>query len=251
MDRVVLITGVFGGIGYATARVFYENGWKVIGVDRKKGEDKGKVIDFYMEQDLSNSKEVSYIFDEITNKYGRLDCLVNNAAIQVCKSIIETTEDEWDSVFEANMKSIFLTVKNSFNLLKETKGAIVNISSVHAFATSKHISAYASSKGAILAFTRAAALEFSEAGIRVNAILPGAVDTQMLRAGLSRDHGVGGDICERIENLGFKHPSKRIGDPEEIGKAIYFLADNSQSSYITGQALIADGGALAQLSTET
>ncbi|WP_186429897.1 SDR family NAD(P)-dependent oxidoreductase [Clostridium sp. BSD9I1] len=251
MKKTVLITGVFGGIGYATAKVFHQNGWKVIGVDRKKSEDKENVIDLYIEQDLCKPEQVNYIFDKIAVNYGRLDCLVNNAAIQVCKSIIETTEEEWDSVFATNMKSIFLTVKNSYNLLRETRGAIVNISSVHAIATSKDISAYAASKGAILAFTRATALEFSDVGIRVNAVLPGAIDTQMLREGLSRDHGIGGDIHERIENLGLKHPSKKIGDPEEIGKTIYFLADNNQSSFITGQALIADGGALAQLSTET
>lgn len=251
MKRAVLITGAFGGIGYATSKHFRDMGWYVIGVDRNKKDDVDSVFDMFIEKDISKSDEVHDIFEQIKKSYGRLDCLVNNAAIQICKSITETTEEEWDMVFASNMKSMFMAIKNSYELLKETKGSIVNISSVHAMATSKNISAYAASKGAILAFTRSTALEFSDVGIRVNAVLPGAVDTPMLRAGLSRDHGVGGTIEERIENLGFKTPSKKVGQGHEIAKAIYFLADNEQSSFMTGQAMVVDGGALAQLSTET
>jgi NAD(P)-dependent dehydrogenase (short-subunit alcohol dehydrogenase family) len=127
---------------------------------------------------------------------------------------------------------------------------VVNVSSVHAVQTSANIAAYAASKGAMLALTRAMAIEFAKDNIRVNAILPGAVDTPMLRAGLNRGHLGGAGELDRLENLARKTVNGRVGQPEEIARAIYFLADESQSSFITGQALIADGGATARLSTE-
>jgi glucose 1-dehydrogenase len=129
-------------------------------------------------------------------------------------------------------------------------GAIVNVSSVHAVQTSVNISAYAASKGGLLALTRAMAIEFAPDNIRVNAILPGAVDTPMLRAGMSRGHVSGGTVYDRLENLARKTVNGRIGQPAEIAHAIYFLADSTQSSFMTGQALIVDGGATARLSTE-
>jgi glucose 1-dehydrogenase len=125
----------------------------------------------------------------------------------------------------------------------------VNVSSVHAVATSINIASYAASKGGLLAFTRAMAIEFAPDNIRVNAILPGAVDTPMLRHSMSRGL-TGSGIQERLDNLAHKTVIGRIGRPEEIARAIYFLADEGQSSFMTGQALIVDGGATARLSTE-
>ena len=102
----------------------------------------------------------------------------------------------------------------------------------------------------MLALTRAIAIEFAPHNIRCNAVLPGAVDTPMLRDGLGRGHVSGGDISQRLDNLARKTVNGRIGTPEEIARAIYFLADNTQSSFMTGQAMIVDGGATARLSTE-
>jgi len=153
----------------------------------------------------------------------------------------------------ANLRSVFLGVKLAYPLLKARGGAaVVNISSVHAIQTSTNIAAYAASKGGLLALTRAMAIEFALDNIRVNAILPGAVDTPMLRAGLNRGHVSvsGGDVQDRLDNLARKTVNGRIGTPEEIAHAIYFLADNEQSSFMTGQALVVDGGATARLSTE-
>lgn len=134
--------------------------------------------------------------------------------------------------------------------MKRVGGSVVNISSVHAVATSAGIAAYASSKGALLALTRAMALEFGTDGIRVNAVLPGAVDTPMLHAGLSRGHLNGDTTTKLLRGLGKKHVMGRVGKPSEIGQTILFLADNEKSSFMTGQALIVDGGATARLSTE-
>lgn len=141
-------------------------------------------------------------------------------------------------------------IKNLIDSLIIAKGSIVNISSVHAFATSKNISSYAATKGAILAFTRAISLELAKYKIRVNALLPGAVDTRMLREGLKRNIKKGKNLDNTLKEFEKKHPLGRIGKPEEIAKAIYFLADSNEASFITGQSLIVDGGAMAQLSTE-
>jgi NAD(P)-dependent dehydrogenase (short-subunit alcohol dehydrogenase family) len=116
--------------------------------------------------------------------------------------------------------------------------------------TSANVAAYATSKGGLLALTRAIAIEFAGDNIRVNAVLPGAVDTPMLRAGLNRGHLAGEDEHSRLDNLARKTVNGRVGQPEEIAHAIYFLADDTQSSFMTGQAMIVDGGATARLSTE-
>jgi NAD(P)-dependent dehydrogenase (short-subunit alcohol dehydrogenase family) len=122
------------------------------------------------------------------------------------------------------------------------------VSSVHAIATSKNIAAYATTKGGLLALTRALAIEL--APIRVNAVLPGAVDTPMLRSGLQRGHLQGDDTEDLVKELENKHIMGRIGKPSEIAEAIYFLSDRDRSSFMTGQALVIDGGATARLSTE-
>ena len=177
--------------------------------------------------------------------------MVNNAAVQIAKPLVETSAEEWDMVIASNLRSVFLGAKLAFPLLKaKGGGAIVNVSSVHAVATSANIAVYAASKGGLLALTRAMAIEFAPDEIRVNAILPGAVDTPMLRAGLDRGHVGDGDVLDRLENLARKTVNGRVGKPEEIASSIYFLADNTQSSFMTGQALIVDGGATARLSTE-
>jgi NAD(P)-dependent dehydrogenase (short-subunit alcohol dehydrogenase family) len=204
----------------------------------------------YIEADISDPKAQETIIHEVKAREGRLDALVNNAAVQVCKPILETTPEEWDRVMSNNLRSVFLGVQLAYPLLRVQRGAIVNVSSVHAVATSRNIAAYAASKGALLALTRAMALEFGPDGVRVNAILPGAVDTTMLRAGLKRGHVEGKKMEELIRGLGKKHVMGRVGHPEEIGKSILFLADGEQSSFMTGQALVVDGGATARLSTE-
>ena len=135
-------------------------------------------------------------------------------------------------------------------LVAAGESAIVNVSSVHAIQTSTNISAYAASKGGILALTRAMAIEFAPNNIRVNAVLPGAVDTPMLRSGLDRGQHSGSSMTDRLDNLARKTVNGRIGQPFEIAQAVYFLAGGETSSFMTGQALVVDGGATARLSTE-
>ena len=249
--RCVLITGAAGGIGRATVKYFAESGWKVIGVDRAPFGEPFPESGLYIQSDISVGENLESIFEQARGFTDSLHALVNNAAVQIARPLLETSVEEWDAVMASNLRSVFLGTKLAFPLFKAAGGgAIVNVSSVHAVATSANIAAYAASKGGLLALTRAIAIEFAPENIRANAILPGAVDTPMLRAGLGRGHVEGGDIQQRLDNLARKTVNGRVGRPEEIAHAIYFLADETQSSFMTGQALIVDGGATARLSTE-
>jgi glucose 1-dehydrogenase len=250
-NRFLLITGAAGGIGRATVALFAQCGWIVIGVDRSDfGEgfpENGKFI----RADISNPKDIDYIYEQAHAFTNKLHAVVNNAAIQISKPVLETSIEEWDATIASNLRPAFVGSKLAFPLLQAAGGgAIVNVSSVHAVATSVNIAAYAASKGGLLALTRALAIEFAPNNIRVNAVLPGAVDTPMLRAGMTRGLHTGGSVLDRLDNLARKTVNGRVGQPEEIAHCIYFLADNGQSSFMTGQALIVDGGATARLSTE-
>jgi glucose 1-dehydrogenase len=250
-NRKVLITGAAGGIGRATVRLFAEKGWYVIGVDRLPFGEGFPEGNLFIQADNADPQEILRIYRETGAVTDRLDVLVNNAAWQVAKPLIETSVEEWDGVMATNLRAAFLHARSAYPFFKAAGGgAIVNVSSVHAVQTSANIAAYAASKGGLLALTRAMAIEFARDEIRVNAILPGAVDTPMLRAGLGRGHVTGEDIHTRLENLASKTVNGRVGKPEEIAHAIYFLADDTQSSFMTGQAMIVDGGATARLSTE-
>ncbi len=249
--RVVLITGAAGGIGRATVDYFAARGWRVIGLDRAPFVDIFPADGLFIQADISRPEALDSIFERVRAFTPLLDALVNNAAYQIAKPLLETSLEEWDAVMAVNLRAAFLMAKLAYPLLRAAEGgAIVNVSSVHAIQTSANIAAYAASKGGLLALTRAMAIEFAPDDIRVNAILPGAVDTPMLRAGLNRGHVGNGDIHQRLENLAHKTVNGRVGRPEEIAAAIYFLADNAQSSFMTGQALVVDGGATARLSTE-
>ena len=249
--KIVLITGAAGGIGRASVNLFTEKGWSVIGVDRADFGEEFPKSGLFIQADISRPEEMHSIFEKAHGFTDTLDALVNNAALQIAKPLVDTTVEEWDSVMAANLRSSFLGVKLAHSLLKARGGAaVVNVSSVHAVQTSANIAAYAASKGGLLALTRAMAIELAPDNIRVNAILPGAVDTPMLRAGLGRGHLGGENVQDRLDNLARKTVNGRVGTPAEIAHAIYFVADNEQSSFMTGQALVVDGGATARLSTE-
>jgi NAD(P)-dependent dehydrogenase (short-subunit alcohol dehydrogenase family) len=249
--RYVVITGASRGIGRAAWELFAKNNWFVIGIGRSPLQGDIPQQGHFIQADVSYEKDWQKIKEETARITDQLDAVVNNAAIQVTKPIIDTTLEEWDQVINANLRSVFLSVKSLHSLLKAGNGgAIVNVSSVHAVATSKDIAAYAASKGGMLALTRALAIELAPDKIRVNTVLPGAVDTEMLRSGLNRDHAGSGTTDERMEILASKTVIGKIGRPEEIARAIYFLADQDESSFTTGSSLIVDGGATTRLSTE-
>jgi len=244
--RCVLITGAAQGIGQATALAFAEAGWQTIGVDIEPCTH----VDRFEQLDVADAAAVTALLASIEAGEGRLDALVNNAAVQVNKPLHQTTMDEWDRVLTVNLRAPFWLMHEALPLLEKCAGSVVNVSSVHAVATSTDICAYATSKGGLSAMTRAAALEWASRGVRVNAVLPGAVDTPMLRHGLER-----GQLGERTTDdpvgaFGELHPMGRVARPEEIAQAILYLADGERSSYVTGHNHVVDGGVTIRLSTE-
>ncbi len=248
--RIVLITGAAGGIGAACVRLFAERGWRVIGWDVQPPGEGFPAEGLFLQADLCSAAALAEAFSRVEAFTPRLDALVNNAALQIAKPALHTSVNEWDAVQAVNLRAPFMLAQRAHPLLKAAGGAIVNVASVHALQTSANIAAYAASKGGLLALTRALAIEFAPDGIRVNAVLPGAVDTPMLRAGLGRGHLDGASVEAQLRQLAAKTVNGRVGQPDEIARAVYFLADNAQSSFMTGQSLVVDGGATARLSTE-
>ena len=242
MNKTVYISGAEGGLGKALCEVFKKDGWVVIGTDIKPCTHAN--CDFFFQEDVANSGSMRKIHNSLNKKGIFIQCLINNAAIQLEKKLLETTEEEWNSVIQTNIGSIFLSTKYLFGLLKDC--SIINIASIHSRATSKGLAAYATSKGAVTSLTRAMALELADHGIRVNVILPGAIETEMLRKGLGRKKDPENAIKELIKAT----PLGRIGNPFDVAYLALFLAENKQSSYITGQEFVCDGGALAKLGSE-
>jgi NAD(P)-dependent dehydrogenase (short-subunit alcohol dehydrogenase family) len=246
MSRLVAITGVSGGIGAATAALFLSEGWRVAGIDRRDV-PAGISLEAFLAADLGDRDAEGQLRGFFAG-LDRLDALVNAAAIPIDANLLETSVKAWDEVMATNVRGTFIASKAAHPMLAKTQGAIVNIGSVHAYATSPGAGAYAASKGALAAFTRAAALEWAPA-VRVNDVVPGATDTPMLRHGLERITS-GEGVDESTEALVSRIPLRRIGRPDDIAQAVLFLADGQRSSYITGQSLVIDGGALTRLSIE-
>ena len=234
MSRVAVVTGAAAGIGAATCDRLESSGWEVVAVDREPSGRRHSI-----QVDLSDHSAV----EDALSGLARVDGLVNNAAVQLFKPLGEISVGEWDEVLATNLRSVFVCLTALHDRLAASSGSVVNVCSVHAHATSGGTSAYAASKGGVLAFTRSAALDLAEYGVRVNAVTPGAIDTNALRAGLSRQPS-------GLEALVARTPLRRIGRPDEVAEAIDFLLDSSRSGFVTGQELVVDGGALARLGTE-
>ena len=229
----VLITGSNGGIGSEICKTFKKKGWSVIGIDIHETSSNPDTTSYY-QVNLFNSDEIKLLM----NKLDSLDCLIHCAAYQCCKPIWEYTNEEWDNTYACNVKAVFLMIKYGIDTMKKSKTNIINIASIHAFATSKHIASYASSKAALVGFTKNAAIDLAPFGIRVNSISPGAIDTQMLRSHLSD---------QRLQYLKDKHLLKNIGSPMHIANTCLFINNNT---FMNGNNIIMDGGILAQLSSE-
>ena len=237
-DKTAIITGAASGIGKATLELFKSKGYRVIGLDVEEGAECRKV-------DISNSNDVQKFCKDLSGENIKVDVLVNNAAVQVEKQLVDTEEDEWDRVFGVNVKSIYLLTRYLDGQFSGT-AAIVNVSSVHARNTSIGLASYVASKGAVSALTRAMALELAPKGIRVNSVLPGAVDTPMLQKGLGRN----ASHEESLSKLKRSTPLGKLGEPGEVASLIYFLSNNDSASNITGQEFVCDGGVTAKLASE-
>lgn len=234
VDKVCLVTGGASGIGKAICHRFASEGANVVLVDiQDTGEAvaaeistaTGKTVVFH-KADISVYAQVEACVTTAVQTWGRLDVLVNNAAVMTFKPITELSEGEWDKVMDVNMKSVFLFCK--FCVPHMAGGSIINISSVHYHDTTPNVIPYASSKGAMEAFTRGMSIEYPAEKVRVNCVAPGAVDTPMLWSNPNIASGV-----EKITG--------KIGKPEDIAAAVCFVASD-EARYINGASLHVDGG---------
>lgn len=249
-DKVAIVTGAAKGIGQGIAKVFVEEGAKVVVVDWdseagiatadelcKSG---GEAI--FVKCDVSNEENVKAMIQATLNKFGCINILVNNAGIGVYKSVLDTSSEDWDRCLDVNLKGQFLCSKYAIpHMQKVGKGAIVNISSVHSFATVNGVAPYCASKGGITALTRNMAIDYGPM-IRVNSIAPGWVLTPLIQSIFDSYP----DPAAQRKSTESHQVMKRIGRPEDIGQAAAFLASD-EASFITGTQLYVDGGLTAQL----
>ncbi|HID86210.1 MAG TPA: glucose 1-dehydrogenase [Anaerolineae bacterium] len=251
-NKVAIVTGAGKGIGEGIAKVFSQEGAKVVVVDwdEEAGEKTAEEIRqsggdaIFVHCDVSNEEQVKAMVQATIDHYGRIDVLVNNAGIGVYKSVLEATSEDWDRCLAVNLKGVFLCSKYVIPHMQAVgKGAIVNISSVHAHATVNGVAPYAASKGGVTALTRNMAIDYGPT-IRVNAIAPGWVLTPLIQSIF--DSYPDPDKQRRIVEQ--RQVMKRIGRPEDIGYAAAFLASD-EASFITGTQLFVDGGLTAQLET--
>lgn len=242
--RTVVVTGVLGGIGAAVACHFHDDGWRVLGLDRAGSNAPG--CDRFLQFDLGRWRDLPDALAELVGD-DPVDALVNNAALQYVSPIGEFKDDELLELFSVNVLAAFSAVRTLTPALRRRRGAVVNISSVHARATSGGMSMYAASKAALSGLTRAAALDLASEGVRVNAVLPGAVDTPMLRRGVM---GRNGDYVAGMTKLLEGTPLRSVATPQEIARLVGYLADSNVSGFVTGQEFVADGGVLARLGSE-
>jgi len=249
-DKVAIVTGAAKGIGSGIARVFVQEGAKVVLVDwdDKEGPKMAEELQksggdtLFVKCDVSKEEDVKKTIQATLDKYGRIDVLVNNAGVGVYKPALETTSEDWDHCLGVNLKGQFLFAKYAIPHMQAVgKGAIVNISSVHAHATVNGVAPYAASKGGVTALTRNLAIDYGPT-IRVNAVAPGWVLTPLIQS-IFDGHP---DPAAQQKSVEDRQVMKRIGRPEDIGHAAAFLASD-EADFITGTQLFVDGGLTAQL----
>jgi NAD(P)-dependent dehydrogenase (short-subunit alcohol dehydrogenase family) len=251
-NKIVVVTGGAKGIGLGCTLKFISEKSIVIcaDLDDKALADLAKNhpgIELIVKKvDVSSELEVEKLAFEVEQKYKKVDALINCAGIQTYGVVTETTEELWDKTFNVNVKSMFFTSKHFVPLMqKNGKGAIVNISSVQSLVSQKGVVAYSASKGAINALTRALAIDLAQHQIRVNAVLPGSVDTPMLRDAADLFKG-SKTVDEIVSDWGKGHPLGRVAKTSEIADLVNFLA-SEQASFITGASYVIDGGLTCQV----
>lgn len=247
-EKVALITGGTSGIGEATVRLVASLGARVVfvGRDRLKGErldreltSRGNEVAFF-QADLRIPEEARETVPFVVRQFGRLDYALNNAGTTgEIRLVAEQTEENFDEIFSLNVKGLFLTLQTELQQMvrQGTGGSIVNMASVGGMLAAPGASPYIASKHAVIGLTRSAAVEYGPHGIRVNAVSPGSIRTEMLHTVFGSD--------EAMQLSAKAHPLGRIGTPEEVAHAVTWLFSES-SSYYTGQVLTLDGGLTAQ-----
>jgi NAD(P)-dependent dehydrogenase (short-subunit alcohol dehydrogenase family) len=245
--KVVVVTGGTSGIGRETAVLFAKKGARVVVAGRreKEGEQSLDLIrraggeGIFVKADVSRAADVRALIGKTVETYGRLDCAFNNAGVEGSWALItEQTEEEWDRTIDINLKGTWLCLKSEIEQMARqgTAGAIVNNSSIAGLIGTRGTAIYSASKHGLLGLTKALAIEWAHAGIRINAVCPAVIETPMA------DRLYAAPEVNRWA-LGF-HPLGRFGKAAEVAQAVVWLCSDA-ASYITGQAMVIDGGFLA------
>jgi meso-butanediol dehydrogenase / (S,S)-butanediol dehydrogenase / diacetyl reductase len=242
-----MVTGAGSGIGRAIAMLFAREGAGVLVVDWnvEAGAATAEAIHAAGQEaelcraDVSRAGEVEEAVRKAESRFGRLDILVNNAAVQVLGRLEDTAEEDWDRMHSINLKGVFLGCKYAVPAIRRSGGggAIVNMASILGFVGDPDLAAYCAMKGGVIALTKAAALSYGPEGIRVNCICPGDVETPMVSDYFNK----AADPAQLRNEVYLKYAMRRIAAPEEIAAAALFLASD-ESSFMTGAVLVADGG---------
>lgn len=253
-NKSVIVSGGANGIGRAICTAFAQAGAHVLcaDVDEDAGADlveagkelPGEIV--FQRADVAEAKACEKLVQTAVDAWGTVDILCNNVGIQPYSSYVPAHElpiEMWDRIINVNLKSYFLLTKYAVpHMLKQGKGVIINTASVQGLQSAKGVSAYAASKGGILSLTRQLALEYAEEGIRVLAVNPGTIDTNMPAEG---SKGMNMEHKELLEVWGKAHPMNRVGKPEEIASVVLFLASES-AAFMTGESVSVDGGMMAK-----
>ncbi len=249
--RVAIVTGGAYGIGRGICRLFAKRGDRVLigDIDDARGQalecelrDSGAEARF-VHANVRDEASVRAMVDAAVAAWGRIDTLVNNAGIEKYAEPSDFTLEDWEAIVGTNLRGVFLCSRAAFPHLREARGAVVNIASVQAFANVPKLSVYAATKGGVMALTRSMALDWAPQGVRVNAVCPGAIYTGMTETELAGS----ADPDAEVRAIGEAIPMGRIGQPEDVASAVYFLA-SEDAAYVTGAALVVDGGLLTKIS---
>ena len=236
-DKVALVTGAASGLGLATVERFTQEGAKVLGIDVAAGSAAGADV---LAVDVRDEAAVSAAVDEVVARHGRLDVVANFAGVAGGGPVHLVDADDWDRVLDVNLKGTFLVCKHALRpMLEQRSGSIVNVASVEGLQGTEGSSSYNASKAGVVMLTKNMAIDYGRAGIRVNAICPGFIDTPMFRAVMGSDH-----MAKFRDEYRDDHMLGRFGRPDEIAAAALFLASDD-ASFVTGHALAVDGGYLA------
>jgi len=247
-DKVAIITGAAAGMGQAMAILFAREGAKVAVTDLN--EEQGRqVVDgiaadggeaHFWKLDVSSEENIRQVYREVAEKWGTIDILINNAGVTgVDKPTHELSEEEWDFVFNVDVKGVFFSTKHAVPYMKKNgKGSIVNFSSIYGLVGSHELTAYHAAKGAVTLMTKKDAITYGPDHIRVNSVHPGTILTPLVQKLADNTPGY-------KERQVAKHPIGYLGNPEDVAYAVLFLASD-EARFVTGAQLVVDGGYTAQ-----